>query len=559
MPIPVTEIGPEPQSPNAVEYRVRMRDGIRLATDVYLPDGWTEGPVVLVRLPYDKNSRYVFMDRVAARFNARGYALVVQDVRGKYRSEGTTVSLIHETYDGYDTIEWIVNQTWSNGKVGMFGDSYYGFTQWAAVASEHPALRAIVPRVTAADLGVHSWPNSAPGTTRRLDALWRAVYLSQVWVQNHSYDFVPDFSLRPVSAMFDDIFASLGQRSAYLDMSKTTSASVRIFPGPHPFDVKPLPVLHVVGWFDNLKCVSMGDYLTLASRPAWSPLQYLWVDSMDHENYRLPNLPIGEANDHGVNDDALDRILPTYVDPAADFFDVFLREIAPAASLPRVRWHLSHGPKDEMLTAESWPPPGVTTTPLYLGNAAEAVRSEHGGDLLPTPAAESSVTWTHDPLDPVPSVVANSFAMLFEYPDEREIGGRADVLTFTGHPTTEALDLVGPITLDLRLSSTAPTTDVVAKLFDVSAEGAAHIIAWGDAQVDTAADVPAFTVDLGQVAYRLRPGHALRLQLSSSEFPAFVVNPGTAAPAWTAAETKPSEQTLTTSPEQVVLRISTRR
>ena len=119
----------------------------------------------------------------------RGYAFVVQDVRGKFRSEGETVPFIHEVEDGYDTLEWVAAQSWSDGSVVTFGDSYYGFTQWAAVASGHPALRAIVPRVTSADLATFNW--SGEGVT----ALYGADYLAHYWVDNPIYDFPVDWSV----------------------------------------------------------------------------------------------------------------------------------------------------------------------------------------------------------------------------------------------------------------------------------------------------------------------------------------------------------------------------
>ena len=149
----VETVGPAPLDPRARQHMVPMRDGVHLATDVYLPEGAGPFPAVLVRLPYDKNGRYCWMPVPrSAIFIARGYAFVPQDVRGKFRSEGEPIAFVNEVPDGYDTIEWIARQPWSNGDVGMWGDSYYGFTQWAAVACGHPALKAIVPRVTFADL-----------------------------------------------------------------------------------------------------------------------------------------------------------------------------------------------------------------------------------------------------------------------------------------------------------------------------------------------------------------------------------------------------------------------
>ena len=156
----------QPVPEHASEFRIRMRDGVRLATDVYRGDIDGPAPAILVRLPYDKDSRYVFFDQAASRFTERGYVLVVQDVRGKFRSEGETVAFAGEVDDGYDSIEWIINQEWSNGVVGMFGDSYFGFTQWAAVSSQHPALRAIVPRVTSTALAPGRF-NSAGNSANR--------------------------------------------------------------------------------------------------------------------------------------------------------------------------------------------------------------------------------------------------------------------------------------------------------------------------------------------------------------------------------------------------------
>ena len=155
MSLDVETIGPAPLDPSAEQVHVRMRDGIQLATDVYLGDDTTPRPAVLVRLPYDKSGRYTFMPQLAPHFTSRGYVLVVQDVRGKFRSGGDTMPYAHEVTDGYDTIDWITSQPWCDGSVGMFGDSYYGYTQWAAVASGHPALRAIVPRVTSADIAIN--------------------------------------------------------------------------------------------------------------------------------------------------------------------------------------------------------------------------------------------------------------------------------------------------------------------------------------------------------------------------------------------------------------------
>ena len=172
MAVEIESLGPAEVDPRAQQHMVPMRDGVELAIDVYLPDGPGPWPAVLVRLPYDKNGRYCWMPFISRHFTERGYAFLPQDVRGKFRSGGETNAFVHEIDDGYDTIEWITRQPWADGDVGHVGDSYYGFTQWAAVASGHPALRAIVPRVTVADL--FDWLD---GVT----PLYGAHYMAEFW------------------------------------------------------------------------------------------------------------------------------------------------------------------------------------------------------------------------------------------------------------------------------------------------------------------------------------------------------------------------------------------
>ncbi|HEY5860534.1 MAG TPA: CocE/NonD family hydrolase, partial [Actinomycetota bacterium] len=121
MPFEFDVVEVSPLDPNAEQHMVPMRDGVHLATDVYLPADVDRGPAVLVRLPYDKCGRYTFMPRIAPSFTARGYTFVVQDVRGKFRSEGETLAFVHEIDDGYDTLEWVSSQSWCDGNVGMWG------------------------------------------------------------------------------------------------------------------------------------------------------------------------------------------------------------------------------------------------------------------------------------------------------------------------------------------------------------------------------------------------------------------------------------------------------
>ena len=302
-----------------------------------------------MRLPYDKNGRYCWMPFISRHFTDRGYAFLPQDVRGKFRSEGEVNAFVHEIDDGYDTIDWVSRQPWSNGRVGMWGDSYYGFTQWTAVASGHPALKAIVPRVTAVDL--FDW-------LRGVTPLYGAHYLAQYWADGRSHHWTPDWSHRPLSEVFDSGFEVIGTRSIAFDRLLAEARGepgVELYAGGHPFDRLRIPTLHGVGWFDNITPA------TCSTTNGWSPTRPRRPTSTSTPappttrttGSRRPRPRRRRPRKH---DDALQEMLPRYLQPALDFFDAFLAGRSDPQSVARVRWHLGN---DGWRTSPCWPPPGA--------------------------------------------------------------------------------------------------------------------------------------------------------------------------------------------------------
>jgi predicted acyl esterase len=546
-------LGPAPLDPAAEQTMVLMRDGVRLATDVYLPDGHGRVPAVLVRLPYDKCGRYTFMPALAPYVTERGYAFVVQDVRGKFRSEGETLPFTYEVEDGYDTIDWVVGQAWCDGNVGMWGDSYYGYTQWAAVASEHPALKAIVPRVTGADLEVFcGWWGD------QVLPLYGADYLAHYWLDQNIYGFLPDVTIRPLAQLYDEPFAAIGTRSRSLDLmvGRPGPQSVFQYPGKHPFETLKVPVLNSVGWFDNIAPFSFADYEQLIARPAQAPLQYLVGDATDHENYHLRLVPITEADDHDVDEEALARMIPVYTGPGLDFFDVFLKGRGDVASVPRATWFLGN---EEWHTSPSWPPPGARELRMFLGWAERAADGVEGSALLLAPdSAAAGARWVHDPSDLVPSAYVNPFASLREWSDERTVQGRGDVLTFSGEPAAEPLDLAGPVAAVLTLGSSCSSMHVHAKLCDVYPDGSARMLVRGELLVKEADYGRPVKVRMSHVAHRLLLGHRLRLAIACSDYPLYLWHPGTDEDPWQATKGEANEQSLATggsSPSHVSLTV----
>jgi len=532
----IVHVGPATVSPAAREERVRMRDGVRLATDVYLPGApvspdATPGDTVLIRLPYDKSGEYTFIPLVAEYFTARGYRVVAQDVRGKFRSEGQPLLFVNEADDGYDTIEWITRQAWSNGRVAMWGDSYYGFTQWAAVASQHPALKAIAPRVTGTMLGEPVRP--VPGErTRAVE--WAITYLYPLtyFHSQDAYFWDLDPHRRPFSAQAEDVLAQLGARSISYDQWYPRAVHLPRFPLAAPFDARPVPTLHTIGWWDNCAPLSWTDVAEIERRPAWALNHFLRIESMDHESYYFDDPETARVEERGHAQ--IRAELPRMLQPAVDFFEVFVRGRGRHGDIPRVSWNLAGTPG--MRSEDSWPPRGATSKTLY---------ATADGELSPDAPAEAVAEWAHDPADLVPSSVPNAFAFLLHRPNEAPIGERPDVLTFTTDAFARDVDLAGPARVAASISSDGPVMDFFARLLDVAPDGTALRIARGQVQVTEAGTPAAVDVDLGHVGYRVRAGHRLRLHVHSSDFPEFLPQPGTGEEPWGAAATCVNRQRIT--------------
>jgi uncharacterized protein len=528
-------VGPAPESAEALPARVRMRDGVRLATDVYLPDGPASvaepGDTILIRLPYDKSGGYTFIPLIAEYFAARGYRVVAQDVRGKFRSEGEALLFVNEAADGYDTIEWVTRQPWSNGRVAMWGDSYYGFTQWAAASAQHPALVAIAPRVTGTQLGepVRRDPGS------RVSAVeWAVTYLYPLsyFHSRDAYFWDLDPARRPFSAQAEEVVAAIGARSPSYDLWYPRPVHLPRFPTGDPFAARPVPTLHTIGWWDNCAPLSWADVARIEGQPGWALNHYLRLESMDHESYYVDDPAADRVEERSA--EQLRAQLPRMLDPALEFFEVFVRGNGRHDDIPRVSWNLAG--TSGMRHAESWPPAGSISRTLY-GHADGRLAAD-------APRAESAVEWTHDPADLVPSSAANAFAFLLDAPDEAPLGDRSDVVTFTGDPLDAALDLTGPVRAIARVDSDGPVMDVFIRLLDVASDGTALRIARGQVQVHEATEPADVEVDLGQLGYRVAAGHRLRVHVASSDFPEFLPQPGTGEEPWGATGSRPNRQRL---------------
>ncbi|MGI5490038.1 CocE/NonD family hydrolase [Microtetraspora malaysiensis] len=527
---------PAPLDTRADATMLRLHDGVHLATDVYLPEsGRRDLPTVLVRLPYDKCGRYTFMPAVAAYLNAHGFAVVVQDVRGKFRSEGERFPFVNEAADGHQTIDWIVAQPWSDGTVGMLGDSYYGFTQWAAVSGGHPALRAIVPRVTGSrfmdmfspgvvpKLPLYEWVLHTFTSSGMLDgAVLPARPLAGL-------DSLPEYAAH-MATLLDDLVRACGDGTLLR----------RSFPAGPPAPAMKLPALHMGGWWDNLQRSQLDDWRWTGSSPA-AAHQFLRMNATDHEDLELreDGVPV---DDHEIDDDALVRYLPRMLDDPIRFLDHYLSGRPGRWRAPRIRYRVANS---GWQIADRWPVGDVDLTELHLTEGGRALSGADGGALRTrAEGTGASVSWTHDPLNPVPYLVDVEWSQLSGLPDEQVVHARDDVATFTGEAQDTPFDIVGPVEVALTVDSDASSTHVIVRLLDVYPSGRARMVLEGAEIASTVAGPVRVRVRLGDTAYRIRPGHRLRLAISSSCFPLYLVHPGNDEDPWRASSSRAARQTL---------------
>lgn len=518
-----------------------MRDGVRLAAHIYLPAiaKHQAVPVILSRLPYDKGSRYVFWNMIADRFTAHGFAVVVQDVRGKFGSEGEAFPFRAEVEDGYDTLEWIVGQNWCDGNVGMFGDSYYGFTQWAAVASKHPALKAIVPRVTSSDLFVHAHPDEMPSVPMRE---WLAHTFAHQFL---SYE--PYTSWMPTPAYH----APIGHESVERTIRKVQGAVAdgslqeHLFPNGWPAESMQIPALHISGWYDNCLPAQLREWRRAENSEA-AGHQFLRLNSTDHEDFPWRELG-APLDNHEEDDDATTRNLDRVMVEVLSFLDHYLRAKPGRWAAPTVQFEVTNGLKQ---VADRWPPASVRPMALTLSDLT-AAESDRGRLILGTeptsPTETESASWTHDPLNPVPFMADSEFGQCADLPDESYLHSRPDVMVFDTSPAGTPIDIWGPIEFEAALNASSESTHVVVRLLDLYPTGEARLISYGACTLDTSNGEAEVHIDMQETAYRVRPGHSLRLAVSTSCFPLYAVHPGHAGDPWDLNGAHAAEQTLLSS------------
>lgn len=513
-------------------FHMPMRDGVKLATDVYREDTGKPAPVVLIRTPYDRKQQ----KGTAERWVKAGYVFVAQDCRGARASEGVLAPYNNEGQDGYDTIEWLTKQPWCNGRVGMVGGSYVGAVQWQAAVENPPGLAVIAPQATWSSF----YRNLYLGGAVRLSLIAGWIAGNTPRPEGVKPRDMNDALMRlPLSDVDEAIGWSMPWLDAYLTHPEPNGFWTRLDLTSRLPDLQ-LPALHVVGYYDFFSRESVGNFMIMqkqAKNAQTRKQQRLVLGPWDHGT-------IGKSKVAEV-----DFGLAAALDVGAVQFDWFDRHLkqdaaAQAKPFPPVRY-FSMG-DNVWHDAQTWPPEGFTATSYYLHSDGKANTRRGNGRLTreaPT-STQTSDTFRADPVKPVPACPVTAArpikSAVWGPVDQAPLEDRDDVLVYSTAPLAEPLTFAGNVEAKLFVSADTPDADWVVKVVQVHPAGVAINLATGilrgryrnsllKPELMKPGEVYEITVDLGPCAATIAKGHQLRVDICGSHFPLFDRNPNTAA------------------------------
>ena len=551
---------PEHSVKMLLDQKVPMRDGVELSTDVYLPFGKGSFPVILERTPFGRN--YQIHVEYAMENASRGYAVVTQDVRGRYDSQGEWYPFIHEAEDAYDAQEWAGTQPWSNGKVGTSGGFYLAVSEWQAAPLRNPHLVTMAPRISYSNF-YHNWVYTGGAFQLDFSLLFALKEYSRVrsehylWMpeSNHLstlYRHLPINTMDKAAGISCQFFQDWLAHPTYDDYWKNLN------PPDERYEDIDVPVFGIAGWFDVFQQGTLQNFRGLTQKgmtPKTRNNQRVLVGPWTHSlGNRGALTKIGDV-DFGpeVQVDIFAEVLR--------WFDYWLKGIDNGVmEEPPVRVFVMGANRWRL--ADEWPIAGTEYVPYYLHSRGKA-NSLSGDGVLSTvgPSAEPADRFTYDPENPVPTL-GGSTGPGEEYTpvpmgprDQRPIETRPDVLVYSSEPLEKELEVTGPVKAVLYASTDARDTDFTAKLVDVYPSGFAMNVAqgiiraryrdsWESPSLLDSGSTHQYNIDMWSTSVCFQKGHIIRLEVSSSNFPQFDRNPNTGHAFGVDAELQPAHQTV---------------
>jgi uncharacterized protein len=497
-------------------------DGVTLAADIHRPRTTGPAPTILVRIPFTRTFRNTLGADTIARFWAsRGYNVVVQGTRGRYASGGSFYPLRHERQDGIETLQWLARQPWFDGRLGMWGGSVFGHTQWAVADQSAPGPSALLIHIASTSFREMFHAGGAFGLESAL--YWAARSGGSVDVDPSYADLQRGFDGFPLIEADDRAVGNVPFFDDWL-LHPQPDAYWAAIDGERRARTLAAPVLLMAGWYDPFLPTQLRDF-NIVRREAAAHVA---------ERSRLIVGPWVHADTVGFPDGST-------TDP--------YRRASIAPSLPWFDHHLMGGPPDPSLIApvrifvmgenvwrseQEWPPARAQATPFYLRSSGRANSAAGDGRLTRDEphAPEPDDSFVYDPRDPVPTRGGAMLGTRAGIAAQNDVESRRDVLVYTGEPLANDMEVTGPISAVLFVSTDAPSTDFTVKLADVHPDGKAYNVSDGIlrrsyAQPAAFGAPTEIAVELWPTSMLFRRGHRLRVEVSSSNYPRFDRNPNT--------------------------------
>jgi uncharacterized protein len=522
--------------------RVPMRDNVRLDANVFHPEGGGRFPTVLIRTPYGKGPD---LPAGYQSFINHGYAVVMQDVRGRYDSGGVFDALNQEGPDGYDTLNWIAAQPWSDGQIGMIGGSYLGIAQWRAALLNNPHLKAIFPVVSGSDEFLDRYYSTGGALKLGHRLLWLADNLTAPGTAKPKFtDYIYHLPLRTIDRAATrqtlGFYQTILNHPSYDAFWKGLSVLENIG------QVR-VPVFSVGGWYDNFVESDLDAFAALHKLHGRLDDKHRimigpWAHNMSTP---FPGVSFGDDSSSPIRSYQI------------EWFDHWLKG-APEEARPFASetWHAVRSEVDEAPVhifvmgvnrwrdEPDWPLARARNTPFYLASGGSANTLTGDGALQAKPERLNTAPdqFTYDPRNPVPTrggaVCCDPKIFPWGPMDQRPVENRKDVLVYTSAPLKQDLEVTGPIRVVLYASTSTTDTDFTAKLVDVFPNGEARNLTdsilriryrhgLDKPELAKPGEIYPLSIDAGVTSNVFLAGHSIRLEISSSNFPRFDRNPNT--------------------------------
>ena len=536
-----------------------MKDGTELATDVYLPTEGGPFPAIVTRTPYDKYGE-VSVDRWIHRAQ-QGYAVVAQDVRGRYESPGEFYTMVNEASDGNDCVEWVAQQPWCNGKIGTIGGSYTGLTQWQAAQGSN-RITCAVPQVAYSNV-YHNWVYTGGAFQLAFNTSWGIATGARG--HQRQYLWLPEeisqatlFRHLPLIDIDEEAGRHIPHWKDWINHPSYDDYWRGMNPIQEHYGEVDMAAYHMGGWFDVFLQGGLNNFMgmtkkgkTESARKSQKMIVGPWIHSLGLKgtSSKIGDVDFGEA------------CLIDLETEQTRWYDYWLKGIDNGImEEPRVKVFVMG--VNRWREAEEWPLPETRYTPYYLHSGGKANSSFGDGSLSVTPQEEETPDeYVYDPEHPVMTIGGSTCcaetltATTMGPRDQRPVEYRPDVLVYTTPPLERDVEVTGPVKAVVYAASSARDTDFTAKLVDVYPNGYAMNVAQGiqRARYRDSWDTPTllepgkvyeYTIDLWSTSNRFQKGHRIRLEIASSNFPQFDRNPNTGNAFGQDAELQTAEQTI---------------